>query len=411
MIDLAALRALIESERLRFDVPGVAVAVVVDGELVLADGFGVRDITTGDPVTSLTMFPIASDTKCFTAATLCALADRGDLDLDAPLREYIPWFRMHDPVATEQVSCRDLLSHRTGLPRHDLVWYGEQPFSLEDAVRSLRHLPLSKQLRQTWQYNNLGFSTAGYLTEVLTGATWREAVQSTLLDPLEMASVQFSAHDVAEENLATPYREVGGELLRQVLPARTLQLPAGGIVAHVDDLARWVLARLGGGVLSDEVLGQLHQPAMVATMGRELPDRLSRGYALGCYVESYRGRELVHHGGNLVGYASNVAIAPALQAAVVVLTNRHNTELPDVLVPLVLDMIVGMESRDWGATYLEFERADIHGAREAAAHTADEAAGRPPSRPVEDFAGTYSHPAVRGPGDLGGAGIPALAGC
>ena len=191
--------------------------------------------------------------------------------------------------------------------------------------------------------------------------------------------------------------EVGGELLPQVLPARTLQLPAGGIVAHVDDLARWVLARLGGGVLSDEVLGQLHQPAMVATMGRELPDRLSRGYALGCYVESYRGHELVHHGGNLVGYASNVAIAPALQAAVVVLTNRHDTELPDALVPLVLDMIVGMESRDWGATYLEFEQAGIHGAREAAIHAADEAAGRPPSRPVEDFAGTYSHPAY---GDL-----------
>ena len=404
MIDVQELRDLVESERIRFGVPGVAVAIIVGGDIALVDGFGVADTSTGEPVTSQTYFPLASDTKCFTAATLCALAAQGRLDLDAPIRDYIPWFEMHDPTATLQVSCRDLLSHRTGLPRHDMAWYGEDPVPLESLVRSLRHLPFSKPLRTTWQYNNLGFVTAGYLTEVLTGQPWEEAVRSILLEPLGMTATKFSAHDVADGSLAQPYRDIGdgGDLVRQVLPSRALPGPPGGLVAHVDDLSRWVLARLGttnadASVLSDRVLAELHGPSMIATMGPSSPDRLSRGYALGCYVEAYRGHEVIHHGGNLVGYSSNVAVAPALNAGVVVLTNRHYSELPDALVPLIFDMIAGLDPRDWGRICLEREQASAQGLRDAAAVTANDAGGRPPSRPIEDFAGTYRHPAY---GDL-----------
>ena len=140
MIDVQELRSLIEAECARFEVPGAAVVVIADNEVVLSDGFGVGDIVTGQPVTNRTMFPIASNTKCFTAATLCILAEQGKVDLDAPVRDIIPWFRMHDPHATELVSCCDLLAHRTGLPAHDMMWYGEIPLSHEEVTRRLRFL-------------------------------------------------------------------------------------------------------------------------------------------------------------------------------------------------------------------------------------------------------------------------------
>jgi CubicO group peptidase (beta-lactamase class C family) len=398
MLDAAGMKELVEAERQRFDVPGAAVVVVADGETVLADGFGVRELGTRDPVTSQTLFPLASDTKCFTAAMLCLLADEGRLDLDAPIRDYITWFRLSDPMASELVSCRDLLSHRTGLPGHDMVWYGETPRSLEDIVRSLRHLQLSKQLRQTWQYSNLCYSTAGYLTEVLTGLEWEQAVQTKLLDPLQMKATGFSAHDASTGDFAWPYHEVDGELTLQVLPSPALQKPAGGLVSNVEDLANWLAARLGRDVngervLSDAALTQLHTPAMVGAATEPMPERDSLGYALGCQVYSHRGHKLIGHGGNLIGYSSNIAVAPALGVGVAVLTNRHYCELPNALVALLLDEVAGLERRDWGARYHKLERARIGGLREVKAQRAARAAGRPPSRPASEFAGIYRHPA------------------
>ncbi|HVA61542.1 MAG TPA: serine hydrolase [Mycobacteriales bacterium] len=399
MTDVQALRDMIEAERVRFDVPGVAVAVVVDDELVLAEGFGVRDRETGAPVTPQTLFPIASDTKCFTAAMLCSLADEGVLDLDAPVRSYIPWFAMNDPHASELVSTRDLLSHRTGLPRHDFVWYGETDLDLEDVVRALPHLASNKQLRQAWQYNNLAYSTAGYLTEQLTGQAWVQAVRTRLLEPLGMKSTVFSARAAADGDYAFPYNKVAGELTRQVLPADSKLGPPGGIVSNVEDLSRWVLARLGKEVegarpLSDTALTQLHSPAMVGGVGGiEFSERQPMGYALGCQVESYRGHRIVRHGGNLVGYSSDVCIAPDLGAAVVVLTNMHGTALRDAVPLMVLDHVLGIDPVAWGERYHTLMTAMLEGKAAATEHRAEAALGRPPTRRLDEFAGRYHHPA------------------
>lgn len=397
MTDLASsLHDLIESERTRFDVPGCAVAVVSEGEVVLAEGFGVAHLETRAPVGADTLFPIASDTKCFTAALLCQLAAEGALDLDAPVRDTLPWFRMADEVATQLVSVRDLLSHRTGLPRHDMVWYGEADLTLERIARSLAHLPLSRQLRQTWQYNNLAYSTAGHVTEVVTGKPWSEAMQQRVLDPLGMTGTSFSARDASGGDYAFPYSDVEGELVLQELPSRSKLGPPGGMVSSISDLAEWVRARLGKrqDVLSDGALQQLHSPAMLGgTISPLFPERASQGYALGCQVEAYRGQRLVHHGGNLVGYSSNVAVVPSLDAAVVVLTNRHGTMLRDALLPMVVDRLAGLEPIAWGERYHELETTMRQGARTASAERVAATAGRPAARPVEELVGTYEHPA------------------
>src|ERR1700678_3577509 len=138
MADIGAIRDLIEAERARFAVPGVAVAVVHDGKVVLCEGFGHADLEAGRPVDASTRFPLASDTKAFTAATLCLLAEAGLVELDAPDPEMLPWFAMHGPHATALVSPRDLLSHRTGLPRHDLVWFCVSALALDETIRRRR---------------------------------------------------------------------------------------------------------------------------------------------------------------------------------------------------------------------------------------------------------------------------------
>jgi CubicO group peptidase (beta-lactamase class C family) len=398
MIDATRLRELIETERGRFGVPGAAVAIVADGEVVLADGFGLRNVETREPVTGQTAFAIASDTKCFTAATLCTLADEGEVDLDRPLRDYIPWFRLQDPHATELVTPRDLLSHRTGLPRHDLVWYGVD-IPREEIVRRLRYLQPSKQLRQTWQYNNLAFDTAGYLTELLLGCSWPDAVRSRLLDPLGMKHTMFSTREAGEGDFAWPYKAVDGELIRQAHPRKSEGGPAGGIVSTAEDMARWVLARLGVAVdgarpLSDAALRELHSPTMISGGGLgEFGERLSMGYALGCQVESYRGHRVIRHGGNLVGYSSDVCVAPDAKAAIVVLTNLHASAMRDALALLVLDRLLGLDPVPWGERYHELYGAFREGARESARHRLATAPGTPAPRPLTSYVGSYEHPA------------------
>lgn len=395
MVDVAALRTLIEAERVRFAVPGTAVAVVVDGEVVLCEGFGTRDLATDEPMTADTHFPIASDTKAFTAAMLCLLADEGLLDLDAPVRDVIPWFEMHDPHATALVTPRDLLSHRTGLPRHDFVWYGETELTLEDVVRRLRYLPLSRQPRQTWQYNNLCFNTAGYLTEVLTGQVWQEAVRDRLLTPVGMTATVFDAHDPSIKAIAQPYKAVGDAFELQVLPEKSKVGPAGGIVSTIEDMAKWLQARLGAGdVLSSDALAQLHGPAMIGGVGAaEFEERQPMGYALGCQVESYRGRRIIRHGGNLVGFSSDVTVVPGAGIGVVVLTNLHGTSLRDALPLAILDQVLGHDPAPWGERYHALMSASLQGRADALEHHTSTSAKTQPPRALGDFAGTYEHPA------------------
>src|SRR5438067_10165914 len=172
------LRALVETERVRFGVPGCAVAVVHEGEVVLAEGFGMRDIDRDLPVTAATLFPIGSSTKTFTAALCATLVRDGLLEWDRPVRDYLPEFRLHDPAATDGVTFRDLLSHRSGLPRHDLLWYtAGANVTRDDLIAALRHLEPNRGLREVWQYNNLLYTTAGHLAGRLHGSGFEEAVR------------------------------------------------------------------------------------------------------------------------------------------------------------------------------------------------------------------------------------------
>jgi CubicO group peptidase (beta-lactamase class C family) len=399
MADIGAIRDFIEAERARFAVPGVAVAVVHEGKVVLSEGFGHADLETGRPVDADTQFPLASDTKAFTATSLCLLADAGLVDLDAPVREVLPWFAMHDPHATALVTPRDLLSHRTGLPRHDLVWFGDNAMSLEETTRRLRHLPLSQPLRTSWDYNNLCYIAAGHLTEVLAGTPWNEAVSTRLLQPLGMSSTVFSVQEAQSGRVAQPYKAASGGFARQALPAKATADkagPAGGIVSSIADLAQWLLARLGlrTDVVPASVLDQLHRPTMLGGIAVDrFPEIASLGYGLGCQVESYRGRRIVHHGGNILGFSSDVCIVPGAETGIAVLTNLDSSYLRLPLMYGIIDLLSGNSDAGLGAGLHELQTTLDTGYHEAREHQHAQASEAPPSRPLAGFAGTYTHPA------------------
>ncbi len=402
MTDVEQLRRTVERERARFSVAGLSVVVVQDREVVLAEGFGLRDIERDLPATPQTLFAIASDSKAFTAALCATFVDEGKLDWDKPVRDVLPWFQLQDPHATELVSVRDLLAHRTGVPRHDAVWFWGGPTPpQEEIVRRMRYLQPSAQLRQMWQYNNNCYTTAGYLAGVLAGTDWETALRERLFDPLGMKRTTLGPITAeATGDFAVPYDDRTGTNEPVPLIGDGSVGPAGGIWSNAEEMSRWVLARLevpladGSLLLSKNALRELHAPAMVKPTGPlELPGIHSLGYALAADVISYRGHTLVHHGGNLHGFCSNVYLAPDSGHAVVVLANANASGIRSALPLAIFDELLGLEPEPWGQRLLDLTQTIKAGAKEANAHRSGTAAGRPPSRPLADYAGTYSHPA------------------
>jgi CubicO group peptidase (beta-lactamase class C family) len=402
---LEKIRTVVETERERFGVPGCAVAVVRDGEVLLAEGFGLRDAEAGLPVTGRTLFPIGSSTKTFTAALCASLVDAGLLDFDAPVRMYLPGFELHDPVATQLLSVRDCLSHRSGLPRHDIVWYaGDGILSRDDIVSALKHLPPTKPFRQVWQYNNLLYITAGHLAGRLDGGTYEEAVTNRILAPLKMARTNFEVEVTqADEDFSHPYVRPSGAEQPSKVPYASLNLagPAGNINSCVEEMARWVLTLLGRGVdgnpplLSDAVLSQLRTPTMPRPESPLPGPARQVAYGLGLTVEEYRGKRAVHHGGNIDGFSSQVWMVPEDGVGVVVLTNLNVTSLRDALPYLILDVLDGVEGAEHGVAYHQAMTALWDGMEQAKQAGMARSKGLPAVRPLADYVGTYRHEGYR----------------
>lgn len=397
------LRELVERERTRFGVPGCAVAVVRDGEVVLAEGFGHRDIDKQLPVTAGTLFPIGSSTKTFTAALCATLVRDGLLEWGRPVRDYLPDFRMVDPAATEQLNIRDMLGHRSGLPRHDLLWYAAGPDRTRDElIEALRHLEPNHGFREVWQYNNLLYTTAGVLAGRLHGSGYEDAVRDRLLHPLGMKRTNFSVSEAQQDaDCSRPYFVSPGGSEPREIPFATLDLvgPAGNINSSIDELIPWVLTLLGHGVngqeplLSEALLRELRTPVIPLPEDSPLAVGRSVGYCLGLLLEDYRGHRVTHHGGNIDGFSSQVSTLVEAGCAVVVLTNRDQTGLRDALPYVIYDHLLGLSPLPHGETIFEKEEALRHGAEQAQEHQqSSKRPDLPAVRPVTEYVGRYRHP-------------------
>jgi CubicO group peptidase (beta-lactamase class C family) len=347
-----------------FKVPGVGIAVVKDGKVILAKGYGFRDAENHLPLTTKTLFPIASITKSFTVTTLGMLVDEGKLNWDKPVREYLPGFRMYDPVSTDQLTPRDLVTHRSGLPRHDLIWYASS-FSRKELVEKLRYLEPNKPLRQTFQYNNLMFITAGYLAGELDHSTWEDAVRQHVLEPLGMRSTVFNSLDAQKSSdYAQPYRmNYKTEEVKKIDFADWGDIgPAGAINSNIDDLSRYLLFHLNKGkadgkqLLSANNAAQMQTPQMVIQGTPPFKELGENGYGMGFFISSYRGHKLVEHGGNLDGFSLNISFLPNDGIGVVVLTNLSGTSVRDFLPYNVFDRLLGLDQTPWSQRLLEQEK-------------------------------------------------------
>ncbi|HLG63539.1 MAG TPA: serine hydrolase [Ktedonosporobacter sp.] len=388
-------------------VPGLALAVVKDGEMVFARGFGKRDLTGGEAVTPQTIFAIGSSSKAFTAASLAMLVDEGKLNWDRPVREYIPFFKLYDTVASERITPRDLLIHNSGLPRHDLAWYRSSR-SRKELVEGLRYLEPSKDFRSTWQYQNMMYATAGYLVECVSGLSWEDFVQQRIFAPLGMSNSYVNDTSAREHttNYSLPYREKDGEIQQIPFYSHWQALgPAGSIHSNVEDLCKWLLLHLNKGKVGDRQLisegqmTQLHSPQMagvdrelITLDPKKLPEIFYSSYAMGWVVTSYRGNVLLHHGGSIGGFHALVAFMPNNNIGVAVLTNTHTSMLETVAVYHMLDLLLGVEPADWHGRHIQI----YQGLMDAMKKGKEELhAGRvPDTRPSHDlsaYTGTFEH--------------------
>lgn len=387
-------------------VPGVAVAVIQDGKIILLKGYGYRDVEKQLPVTPNTLFSIGSISKSFTVTTLGMEMDEGKVDWDKPVRDYLPSFKMYDPVLTEQMMIRDLITHRSGLPRHDMVWYSSD-FPREDLVRRLQYLEPNKPLRSTFQYNNLMFMTAGYIAGLLNGKSWEDTIHVRIFTPLGMNTTDFSLKDMqSSSDFAMPYRkgnDVKSEVKRmpfdEQCPDRCAIGPAGEINSTASDVSRYVLFHLNKGkvdgkpLLSENNAVQMQTPQMVLQGTPDFKEESEASYGMGFFISQYRGHKRVEHGGNLDGFSAELAFLPNDGIGVVVLSNLDGTGLPNVIAYNAIDRLLGLDQTPWSQRYLQMETKGREAEQEAknkgyVAHKTD----THPSHDLKDYVGDYGHP-------------------
>jgi CubicO group peptidase (beta-lactamase class C family) len=381
-------------------VPGLAIAIVKDGKVIHAQGYGFRDVKKNLPVTADTLFAIGSCTKAFTATTMGILVDDAKLDWDKPVRDSIPSFKMQDDYVTANMTPRDLVTHRSGLPRHDLVWYGA-PLSRKELFDRLRYLEPSKPFRTTFQYQNLMFMAAGYLVGEVAGTSWEEFTRKKILDPIGMKTSNFSVTASQKmADFALPYQEEKDEI--KEVPFRNIDAvgPAGNINSSVAEMANWVMLNLSKGklngkpVISQTALQQIHTPHTV-TPGPLKYDETSYGsYAMGWSVNSYRGHTMLAHGGGIDGFTAHVSFMPRDNIGLVILTNKGGTPLPSVIAYNVYDRLLGMSEVAWSQR-LKDEIAKGKEAAEKAKNEKDpnRKMGTQPSHAIKEYAGKFEHPA------------------
>jgi CubicO group peptidase (beta-lactamase class C family) len=309
---------------------GIAVGIVKDGELVFFKGYGYRDREKKLPVTQHTVFAIGSVTKMFVSTSLAILQEEGRVDFSTPVKNYLPGFALENSIATEQASLNDLLSHQTGLPRHDYLWYFT-PFTPQELFGKLPLLETDKREGMGFrsgrmQYNNLMYITSGLLIRKLSGQPWQEFVRDRLTGPLGMKATTFDLSGFDSEDAALPY------LAAERLPYKPLNSAgaAGSINSNVADMAKWVGFHLakGKGLVSPEALSALyqkHSDSSNPAMGIE------SGYGLGTMLASVGGKTVIYHGGNIDGFTAHASFMPETGIGLVVLVNQNgagNFEYP-----------------------------------------------------------------------------------
>jgi len=386
-----------------WNVPGCGIGIVVKDKLVFARGYGYRELENRLPVTPNTLFQIASNTKLFTATAVGFLVEEGKLDWDKPIKTYVPQIQFYNDELNGSVTIRDMLSHRTGISRHDGIWV-RSDFTRQELFDRIKFLEPSIPFRSGALYNNLMYVAAGQSVEHLSGKTWEAFVQEKIFTPLEMSHSMFMAEDMLKQpDFVTPYYEQRDTtiLLRSLFYTQNQGLgPAGSIISSIDDLSRWVIAQINGGrfkgtqVIPSGIIKETMKPAIPYS---SVPDKyfenLNAMYGMGRATSSYKGHYMAQHGGSIGGIYSIVSIMPADSIGVIVFTNRIS-QLPGIIAFTIYDRLLGLPETPWSERGLK----DYLKGRETAKESrkkpdTDRVMGTRPSHALADYAGIFEDPA------------------
>lgn len=392
-----------------WNAPGIGVAVVAGDEVVLAKGYGFRDYGGKLPFTAQTVVPIASNTKLFTATVIGTLVEEGKLAWDAPVRDFVPTIRFHDDALDATISVRDMLAHRTGITRHDTIWY-KSDLTRQELFDRLRYLEPKEPVRTLFLYNNMMYAGAGRIAEILSGRSWEELVRERILQPLGMTSTNFSIDDLeAAPNHGVPWTERRDSFELYEIPYYREAAgvgPAGSINSNLEDLTRWLRAlvdqgRVGGEQILPAAIFRATAAPSIAMPNAQLEARgwgevLNASYGMGRWTASYRGKLISFHGGDIDGFHSQIATAPNDGFGIAVLViGDHAAPLYNVVTYELFERLSGLEPRTpWRDRYLEIRlKAKQAGQERRAKAGGEQIAGTRPAHAPTDYAGEFVHPA------------------
>jgi CubicO group peptidase (beta-lactamase class C family) len=351
-----------------FDVPGIAIAVVKDGKVVAAQGFGVRKLGEAARVDGKTLFEIASNSKAFTASALAMLVDEGKLKWDDPVTRHLPDFQMYDAYVTHEMTVRDLLTHRSGLGlgAGDLLWWPTTNFSTDEIIHKLRYIAPSTSFRSSYAYDNLLYIVAGKIVAAKSGKTWGETIHERILAPLGMTGTTTSiAENAGNPDLANPHSKIDGK----IAAVKTMPVPnavgAVGINTNAEDIAKWMRVLLDGGrigldasgkevrLFSEKQARQLWTPQTPMPIGEPTAALAAtkpnfNAYGLGFMLRDYQGKKIAMHGGALQGFYSKVVLVPEAKLGIAILTNAESGGSLNALQYALLDHYLGVQNGpDW----------------------------------------------------------------
>ncbi|QSX38267.1 serine hydrolase [Shewanella sedimentimangrovi] len=397
---LANLGPEIETLVKEMQIPSIAIGVVVDDEVVLAQGYGFRDAAKQLKADSQTLYPIASSTKPFTAFAAGTLVDVGKLDWDGPVQGYLPQFRLYSPELTNRVTMRDILSHRTGIPRHDLVHANYPEMTRSELLSRLPYLKPAHPLRERWEYSNLMYAVAGHVLEQLSGNSFEALVKEQVLQPLGMKASHMSIPKLKQQsNRALPYDEQDGKLSPTDYYPMQLGQPAGGLVSNVEDMTRWLRVNLSGGkldgkqIINPTTLSELHKPQVLISQWPIDADYGTASYTLGWFHQAYKGHQVLFHSGRIEGFASNVSLYPYDNTGIVVMINKYlSSSVAEQISQHIADKLLFAEDAEKDQ---RLSRLAAGYKRRQAALQGVSAQVLPdfnPVRPLGEYAGRYFHP-------------------
>jgi CubicO group peptidase (beta-lactamase class C family) len=421
-VDSEAIDTIIENALKFWHVPGVAVGIVRNDEVIYLKGHGVKELGKKDPVTPDTVFPLASCTKAFTTTAMAMLVDEGKMKWDDPVGKHVEFFHLSDPSADALVTLRDLVSHRTGLGPHELLWY-RSPWSQEEIIRRIGKVKLEYPFRSGFRYQTTMFTTAGWAvgtasaacqrrgTGVMTDparplAGWADFVQKRILDLLEMKNTCLtSTQALKSSDHASPHRQDSDSRVA-VIPWYEMNKPepAGSINSCARDLCKWVRFQLGDGtvggkrLVSEKNLQETHTPQNIIRLegnARDMnPDTIQVSYGLGWVIQDYRGQLLVSHAGAIDGFRAHITLIPKAKIGIVLLNNLDHTQMNVAVSNAIVDMLLGLPKKDWNAYIGEQVRKEGAAARDR--YLVRERKRRTetkPTLPLKGYTGSYDDPA------------------